>query len=543
MEYLSQFRMRRLVPIGRQLFACVCLLTGALKAQSTGGVFRGEVRDPSDAIVSQAKIVFRSQDTGAEVFAESNSEGLYLSPSLIPGSYILSASKPGFKSEEFGPVLLEVNQVVRVDFALPIGSITESIRVEASGEQLLSTEGAQIGQVIARQTVAEVPLNGRSWQQLIDLSAGVNPGAPGETGSPNPVNVNGQRTKANLFLADGMTVTSSSEGRGNDFNIPLEAVREFSVQAGAYSAEYGNVAGGVVNLETKSGTSEWHGSAFEFFRNDDLDAANFFSNATGQPNAPLRYNQFGGSLGGPLRRQKTFLFADYQGTLAHAGVPMVTSVPVGGQRQGNFSNLLVPIYDPGSGYPARTQFAGNAIPQTRFDPAAAQIAALLPLPNQFGAGGQPLPFNNYAVTRVDTSDFQAFDLRLDHQFSSSNRIFARYSFQNTGAEVPSLFGLPLGGPPTGAGTTAARNQNGGIGSTYQWTPSLINEVRVSVNRQATSLTQEDYGQNLSSRFGIPGANVSPQTSGLAGLVVSGTVHRRRQRANAADFEYHEFQLQ
>jgi hypothetical protein len=490
-------------------------------------VFRGEVRDPSDARVSQAKIVIHSQDTGAEVFAESNSDGLYLSPSLIPGSYILSASKPGFKSEEFGPVLLEVNQVVRVDFALPIGSTTEAIQVNAGGEQLLSTEGAQIGQVIAQQTVAEAPLNGRSWQQLIDLSAGVNPGAPGETGSPNPVNVNGQRTKANLFLADGMTVTSSSEGRGNDFNIPLEAVREFSVQAGAYSAEYGDVAGGVVNLETKSGTSEWHGSAFEFFRNDDLDAANFFSNATGQPNTPLQYNQFGGSLGGPLRRQKTFLFTDYQGTLTHSGVPMVTSVPVGGQRQGNFSNLLsstgalVPIYDPASGYPARTQFANNTIPSTRLDPAAAQIAALLPLPNQFGAGGQPLPFNNYAVTRTDTSDFQAFDVRLDHQFSPSNSIFARYSFQNTGAEVPSLFGLPLGGPPTGAGTTASRNQNGGIGSTYQWTPSLINEVRISVNRQATSLTQQDYGQNLSSQFGIPGVNVSPQTSGLAGLVVNG----------------------
>jgi hypothetical protein len=188
--------------------AALCLLAACLKAQSTGGVFRGEVRDPSDATVFQAKIVIHSQDTGAEVFAESNSDGLYLSPSLIPGSYILSASKPGFKSEEFGPVLLEVNQVVRVDFALPIGSTTEAIQVNAGGEQLLSTEGAQIGQVIAQQTVAEAPLNGRSWQQLIDLSAGVNPGAPGETGSPNPVNVNGQRTKANLFLADGMTVTS-----------------------------------------------------------------------------------------------------------------------------------------------------------------------------------------------------------------------------------------------------------------------------------------------------------------------------------------------
>ncbi len=166
------------------------------------------------------------------------------------------------------------------------------------------------------------------------------------------MNVNGQRTKANLFLVDGISTTSSAEGRGNDFNIPLEAVREFSVQAGSYSAEYGNVAGGVINLESKSGTSEWHGSAFEFFRNDAMDAANFFSNATGQPKNPLHYNQFGGSVGGPVRRDKTFIFGDYQGTITHSGDPMITSVPLAAQRQGDFSDLsaangaLVPIYDP-----------------------------------------------------------------------------------------------------------------------------------------------------------------------------------------------------
>ncbi len=519
--------MRRSVAIVRHMVMLGCLLAGPAKPQSAGGVFRGEVRDPSDAVLSQVKIVIHSKDTGAEVSAESNADGLYLSPSLIPGSYVLSASRPGFKSEDFGPVLLQVNQTVRVDFALTVGPVTESIRVEASGEQLLSTEGAEIGQVIARQIVAEIPLNGRSWQQLIDLSAGVNPGAPGETGSPNPVNINGQRNKANLYLADGISVTSSSEGRGNSFNIPLEAVREFSVQAGAYSAEYGNVAGGVVNLETKSGTSEWNGSLFEFFRNDDLDAANFFSNATGQPHTPLRYNQFGGSVGGPLRHDKTFLFADYQGTLTHGGNPMVTSVPLAGQRQGDFSSApgsaspAVPIYDPFSGFPTRTQFVNNAIPLTRFDPAAAQITALLPLPNQFGANGQPLPFNNYAVTRTDLSNVESFDVRLDHQFSTMNRIFVRHSFQNTNADIPSLFGLPLGGPPTGAGTTLARNQNTAIGHTYQFTSSLINEIRVGLNRQTLSLKQEDYGQNLSSQVGIPGANLSPQTSGLSGLVVAG----------------------
>ncbi len=519
--------MRRFVARVEYALAAACLLAAAATAQTTGGAFRGEVHDASGAVVPWTKILIHSQDTGADVFAESNGEGLYLTPTLIPGSYVLSATKPGFKSEDFGPVLLQVNQVVRVDFGLSIGEVTDSVTVAAGGEQLLNTEGAQISQVVSSATVAQIPLNGRAWQQLIVLSAGVSPGAPGETGSPNAVNVNGQRTKANLFLVDGISTTSSSEGRGNDFNIPLEGVREFSVQAGAYSAEYGNVAGGVINLESKSGTSEWHGSAFEFFRNDDLDAANFFSNATGQPTAPLRYNQFGASAGGPIRRDKTFIFGDYQGTLTHAGNPMVTSVPLADQRQGNFSNFLsntgavVPIYDPQSGYPARTQFPNNTVPQTRFDPAGARIAALLPLPNQFGSNGQILPFNNYAVTRTDTSNFEAFDIRVDHQFSTNNSIFVRHSFQNTGAEVPSLFGLPLGGPPTGAGSTASRNQNTGIGHIYQIKPSLINEIRIGLNRQTLNLTQQDYGQNLSSEFGIPGANISPQTSGLSGLVLSG----------------------
>jgi hypothetical protein len=503
------------------------LLAGTATAQISGGVFRGEVRDASRALVPQAKILIRSNDTGVEVFAESNNDGLYLTPALIPGSYTLSTTKTGFKVEEFGPVILQVNQTVRVDFALTVGQVTDSVQVEATGTQLLSTEGAQISQVIAEKSVAEIPLNGRNWQQLIALSAGVNPGAPGETGSPNAMNVNGQRTKANLFLVDGVSVTSSAEGRGNDFNIPLEAVREFSVQAGSYSAEFGNVAGGVINLESKSGTSTWHGSAFEFFRNDDMDAPNFFSNATRQPKNPLRYNQFGGSIGGPLRRDKTFIFADYQGTITHGGSPMITSIPLASQRQGDFSGLLdgtgkqVPIYDPSGTSLARTQFPNNTIPLTRFDPAAAAITALLPLPNQFSATGQPLPFNNYAVTRAATGAVHSFDVRLDHQLSSQDTVFVRHSFQNTDAVVPSLFGLPLGGTPIGAGTTQARNQNTGIGQIYQITPSLINEIRIGLNRQTLALTQEDNGQNLSRQFGIPGVNVSPQTSGLTNLSVAG----------------------
>ena len=343
----------------RRLLALGFLLAGAVPAQISGGVFQGEVRDASNAVVPQTKILIRSGDNGMQVIAESNGRGLYVSPNLIPGSYLLSVTRTGFRSEVFGPVLLDVNQTVRVDFALKTGNVTESIRVDAAPAQLLSSESAEVSQVIGSKQVAEIPLNGRTWQQLIDLSAGVNPGAPGESGSPNPVNVDGQRTKGNLFMVDGISVTSSAEGRGNDFNIPLEAVQEFSIQAGAYSAEFGDVAGGVINLQSKSGTNNWHGSLFEFFRNNAMDAANFFSNATGQPKNPLQYNQFGGSVGGPIRRDKTFFFADYQGTITHSSSPMVTRVPL------TLTNLIFNAVDAmqgGGTLTLRTKSTGEAVP-------------------------------------------------------------------------------------------------------------------------------------------------------------------------------------
>ena len=509
-----------------KLLFILLLFGSAIFSQTSGGVFTGEVRDSSQAAVPQARVIIRSNDNGMQVYAESNGDGIYVAPAMTPGSYTVSAIKPGFKTEMFGPVVLEVNQTVRVDFALTVGQANESVQVAASATQLLSPDSADVSQVITSKQVSQVPLNGRNWQQLIDLSAGVNPGAPGESGSPNPVNVNGQRTKANLYLVDGISTTSSTEGRGNDFNIPLEAVREFSVQAGSYPAEYGDVAGGVINLQSRSGTNLFHGSLFDFLRNDRFDASDFFSNRTGQPKNSLRYNQFGGALGGPIRRDKTFFFADYQGTIKHAGNPMVTTVPVGAQRSGNFSGLTgpsgapVPIYNPFTSSLARTPFPNNSIPTSLLDPTAAQLSALLPLPNQFGANGSPLPFNNYAVTRTNTSNLESFDVRLDHQ-SPDNTFFVRESFQNTIAFVPSLFGLPLGGSLLGGGSTNARNQNAGAGYTLQITPAAVNELRAGLNRHTTALTGEDYGRNLSEQFGIPGVNVSPQTSGLSSIVVNG----------------------
>ena len=240
--------------------------------------------------------------------------------------------------------------------------------MEATGTQLLSTESAEISQVIVSKQVSEIPLNGRQLAAIDRPERGRESGRAGETGSPNPVNVNGQRDKANLFLVDGISTTSSAQGRGNDFNIPLEAVREFSVQAGSYSAEYGNVAGGVINLESKSGTNNWHGSLFEFFRNDG------WTRPTSSPTPPasprIRFATTNSAdrsaaRSGTTRRSSS---RDYQGTITHKRSPMVTSVPLDAAAAGRFlepadaNGAPVPIYDPFGASLARTPFPNNTIP-------------------------------------------------------------------------------------------------------------------------------------------------------------------------------------
>ena len=303
-------------------------LVSTTLGQVSGGAFRGEVRDASNAVVPQTKILIRSNDNGMQTYRRVEWRGAvrhaHSDSRLVPAQ----RDQTGFQNRSVRS--RPASRSTR-PFALTSRSawapLPSPSRWKRRGAIALDGKRGDFAGH-RQQTGCRNSLERPQLAAAHRPERGVNPGAPGESGSPNPVNVDGQRTKANLFLVDGISVTSSAEGRGNDFNIPLEAVQEFSVQAGSYSAEYGDVAGGVINLQSKSGTNNWHGSLFEFFRNDAMDAANFFSNPTGQPKNPLQYNQFGGSLGGPIRHNKTFFFADYQGTITHSADPMVTSVPL-----------------------------------------------------------------------------------------------------------------------------------------------------------------------------------------------------------------------
>jgi len=504
----------------------------ALHAQVGGGTFTGEVRDTSGAVVPAANISITSVATGVVTTYKTSNEGVYFSPALIPGNYTISAEKEGFKKQIFGPVRVDVAQTVRVDLVLMVGALNQTMEVKATGAQVLQTESGDISQVIGSQAISQLPLNGRSYLQLAYSNSSVTPPSPGATGSENSFHVQGQRAPGNLFIVDGVSTTPSVPGRGNSLTVPLEAVQEFSLQMNSYSAEYGNVIGGVFNVQMKSGTNNWHGSAFEFLRNDKFDARNFFSNKLNLPKNTLRYNQFGGSVGGPIKRDKSFFFADYEGTRTRTGAPILTSVPTGAMRGGDFSNYrdaagaVIPIFDPtsdvsgaGPGAPAlRSQYSGNVIPPSKINPAAAAMLVAMPLPNQFDAFGNPLSFNNFARNTAASDVADSADGRYDYNFSTGSTLFARYSYRRTQGVQPTTFGDPLQG---GGGLSNTTTHNIAVGHTYTFRPNLINQFRFGSSRLNAATLQAGYGKNTAQSFGIPNVNVSPATTGLPTIVIAG----------------------
>src|SRR5262249_24655286 len=306
--------------------------------------------------------------------------GEYNVPSLPPGMYNLSSEMKGFKKVSIAGVRLNVDQKARVDLKLDVGDITESVQVQAA-IPLVQTDSSELGVTVNETQVKELPLNGRDFVQLTRLVPGVSRGVPGSNndGASNEgwrmsstFVANGMRTRDNNFLLDGVD--------NNELNLntviifpSVDAIEEFKVQTSTYSAEFGRANGGVVNLQIKSGTNQMHGSAFEFLRNDQLDANDLFNNKFGRAKPAFRQNQFGATLGGPIRREKTFYFMDYQGWRVRDAKTYLSTVPTDLMRAGDFSELNRPIYDP----LAQSLFPGNRIPANRYDSAARNIVEQL----------------------------------------------------------------------------------------------------------------------------------------------------------------------
>jgi outer membrane receptor protein involved in Fe transport len=405
------------------VFVVGCAL--ALQAQTIDTAILGTIQDPAGAPVPGATVTILQPSTGLSHVSVTSQEGTYEARYLLPGEYVVETGPAGFRRERRTGVVIQLGQQARIDFSLKVGTVQETVEVN-TGVPLLQTENATIAGVVDQERVESLPINGRRFNDLAVLTPGVtvyNPDLHSSSTDGSEIGGNGGRLIWGQVNVDGITMVNN---RHNYVNVypSLDAIEEFKVQTGNYSAEYGGNAGTNVNIQLKSGTKQFHGNVFEFFRNEALDARNYFLPAP-QPKNELRQNQFGATLGGPIWRDKTFFFVSYEGIRSIADSPSQGIVLTQGQRNGDFSYLLpnVQLIDPLTGAP----ITGNIIPPNRIDPVAQNIVnRYMPLPNIPGAN-TPNSTNYAGSSRGNLTVHQGI-VRVDHYFSSKDQLFAHYIY-------------------------------------------------------------------------------------------------------------------
>ena len=439
----------------RLLFS-LALVLGAL-GQTVGAGLHGTITDASGALVAHAEVQITNIGTGAVHHLVSNDSGRWREPVLLPGEYEIRASAPGFQTTIRRRVQLEVGQDIVVDLQLEVGQSTEEIRVEASAPPINLTSGEVSGLVDQKQ-MRDLPLNGRSFQQLALLEPGVNAvnaGGNDPVGGRTPkISINGMRPEQSSFLLDGTDINdvyNKTPGSVAGVLLGVEAVLEFEVLTNSYSAQFGRSAGGVINAVTRAGTNQLHGSAFEFLRNSALDAKNFFDQAT-QPIPPFKRNQFGGVLGGPIRRDRTFFFGSFESLIDRLGITGVTSVPNANARLGLLPSGPIKVN------PAILPF----------------LDTLFPLPNGRDLGGG---VGQYLFTMPQPTDEYFGQGRIDHRFSERNSLFGRYTIDNGNINRPPLIKVPVA-------TTRerSRNQYATLEDQHVFSSTLVNTLRAGFSR-------------------------------------------------------------
>ncbi|MDQ2839948.1 MAG: TonB-dependent receptor [Acidobacteriota bacterium] len=504
-------------------------------AQLASAALNGTVVDPTGAAVANAKMILARVDTGVSLDTVTDASGHYEFPIVQPAFYRLSAEAQGFKKTIRERFELQVGQTAEVNLTLALGNVNQSVEVTAASPQL-ETETSALGTVVDTKLVQDLPLNGRNFVQLATLTPGVNGTGysvsgtimsgtrPDDRRPGTEIFSNGNREGSNDYLYDG---TDDNERLTLSITLrpPIEAIREFKVQTNLFSADAGRNSGALVDVITKSGTNDIHGSAFEFLRNSFMDARNFF-NAAGTPFPSFKFNQFGGSLGGPVVHNKTFFFVDYEGFRESSLNTQVVTVPTLAERSGNFAGLS-PIYDPltttqipGTNAYTRAQFPGNAIPANRFDALAATLVNAYPLPQKATA------INNYTSNILQTQQWDQGDVRIDQQITANDSLFARWSTQYTSTVVPSTYPpttlpgisgpISLGNEDSFAGTSFTPDQQAAASYIHIFSPKLVNELRAGFNRfhLAYTLQGTGPGTDYGSKFGIPNSNSEPQQTGF-----------------------------
>ncbi len=489
-----------------------------LMAQSEKAQLTGVITDSSGAVTPGVRVTVTNTANGEKRSVTADDSGFYTVPLLEPGKYEVSTAMEGFRSVTRSGIELHVNQTLRVDFQIELGSVNESIEVTAS-QAALQTATSDLGQTVENKQVVDLPLNGRNTIALAVLAPGVRP--QGTFGS-NPATVNytgwgnfsanGGLANANEVLIDGTPGTTAALN-GAVVMPPVDATQEFKVQTNNFSAEFDRTAGGVINLSLKSGTNQFHGTLYEFLRNDKLDASNFFSNRAGSRKPLLRYNQFGGSIGGPIRKDKSFFFGLYEGFRQNLGRVYTTTVPTELERSGDFSQTRISseavrtIYDPnttrrsadGRSY-IRDPFPGNVIPATRMDPVALKLGAYL-YPRSNTQGTAFTNVNNFGTSSGQKTNQDNFIIKIDHRFSDKHRISGSYTYVK-----PSLTGWdPLNNLTTPADDGAAnveKTQFVSLNDSYVFNPTTVLDLRASYLRFLDERIPMSYGIDLT-QFGFP----------------------------------------
>lgn len=489
---------------GGMLARVLCLLALSCVAFAQSGTIQGVVKDPSDAVVAGAKVTIVNLDTGLRRELTTNDQGFYAAPTLPVGRYELTASKAGFSNAAVPELKLDVTQTARIDFSLKTGTVTESILVTAAAA-LLDSETTTVGQVIENKRIVELPLNGRNYLDLAALTAGTNPGRGGRTQDEGGFSASGQHIYQVQVSVDGIDNSSVASGGPLGFEAQavkpsVDAVGEFRVVTNNLSAEYGTRMGGQVFVNIKSGTNQFHGTAFEFLRNSQLDGTNFFANRSGRTKPTYKQNQFGGTFGGPIRKDKTFFFGSYEGTRTRLGRSFISTVPAAELLTGDF-NRIRPVFDPATtvGSAAsftRQPFPGNIVPESRWDPLVPKLLALYPRPN---AGTNIV--NNYFFSPNEKNDVDSYDFKGDHNLSDRQRFSARYSKRTRNRYEPGPLPLPADG---GLATTTNIDSHS-VAATHSLTlgGSSTNEARFGFTR-IISRFDIPYDAPLYDQFGIKG---------------------------------------
>jgi hypothetical protein len=496
----------------------VVMLSLAVTAYGQTASLQGRITDQTGAVVPQARVTATNLGSGVNVSSTTNEQGAYNIPFLQPGIYTVTAEKQGFRAVVRSNVRLAIDQTAGIDMSLQVGEANQTVDVQA-GAELLQTQTALVGQDIDTKTVSTLPLNGRDYTQLVTLGAGATPN--GYSRAKNGFSLNGSQTFQNAMLLDGIDnnnyILGTDTGNINALTPSIDAVQEFRVESGNYGAQYGRAAGGVVIVSIKSGTNQFHGSAFEFLRNDALDANDFFANRSGLRKPPLRRNQFGGTFGGPIIRNHSFFFVSYQGERQTSSQSGVTTVPGPSMVEGNFSGLA-PIYNPFNVVNGvRQQFPGNVIPANLLDPVGLKLAALYPAPNLPGL------VSNYGYNQRFIFNTDQLDSRFDEQISNKDLAFFRYSRGVVENDQGAVF-APPGSGGSGFGqyplNQPSRAWSMVIGETHIFSAALVNEVHAGY----THLDSDQVGpedQPLFEQFGIKGVPPLPGLNGLPQIAVSG----------------------